>query len=854
MKKEYINILIADRDSQTAEKLLEILSHAGYRSQIVSNGNNLRDTTETAIRERTYDLVFLDVAIASDNGEDHAFAIMLQQISPETKIILMLNMIDQKLGKEYSRQGSFRYLLKPIQNKHEVIRLVETCLEPEISNNDLLSAYRSLCYLFRTNNDLNEIYDTVIKCASEVIGTNAVALWERSIDGSFVISASAGSQNIKVQNIKMPSVKGIVEQIIETRDSVLIKDVSHEKFVYPELIAHTQFKWLICVPIFFGNEIYGVIDVYTNRPYGFSEQAVDYLKALASQASVAIQNAKLIDHFNRIGQTITSLQDIKEILERIARSALEVLYAEPVILFQYDQTAKRLVPPPIYAGKLLEEKDYVETFEFSGYSFAELIAAGGKALYIEQNIDQHPLTIKAHKHISDKMPKIRFYEREKIKSLAALILRVEDEVVGLMFLNYRMPQRFSPIEKKIMETFAAHAAIAIKNSRLIEQLRSHEQYLKRVIEGTPDPIIVTENKTDKTGPNWRIEFANRVAHEMFGYDFGSRELEGKNARELFGDQLNRLRHALREAGGEISNFETSFLHKEGYPIPISLSTSILQKDASNRIVKTIGIAKDLTSIKEMEKQKITIDKLRLTLADVGHEFRSPLHIILSQLGGLKYHIDKNYGEDPLVKKITKIVEEEAFRAARQMKNTLFSMVESFEAMGIDFEKGNIGDTILLCADRFRETAAKRGIRIIVYDSAAKKLPPIYYDRTQMEQVFTNLLDNAVKYSHSNQNIEIKGKEVGRKVEISIIDRGLGIPEDHYERIFQGFTRSIFLDTSRYIPGTGLGLMIAKEIVVRHKGAIKVKSVPILKDPIRIKNYEGYETAFFILLPQNPMEV
>jgi two-component system sensor histidine kinase ResE len=241
------------------------------------------------------------------------------------------------------------------------------------------------------------------------------------------------------------------------------------------------------------------------------------------------------------------------------------------------------------------------------------------------------------------------------------------------------------------------------------------------------------------------------------------------------------------------------------------------------------------------------------LADVGHEFRSPLHIIISQLGGLKYHLKKNYGEDNLVAKTAKIVEEEAFRAARQMKNTLLSTVESFEALGINLERGFIGETIMLCANRFLETADKRGIRIIVRDSV-KKLPAIYHDKAQMEQVFTNLLDNAVKYSHSNQNIEITGREMGRKIEIAIRDRGLGIPEDHYERIFQGFNRSEILDTTRYIPGTGLGLMIAKEIVERHKGKIRVESAPFLKDPRRIRNYDGYETTFFVSLPQNPKEV
>ncbi len=880
-------------------------------------------------------------------------------------------------------------------------------------------AFQALGQAFRTIHDLNEIYSTVVRCGADFVGTNAVALWEKDGNGGFVLRACVGFEKFKARKLKIASDKGIISQVIALQDVAVIENVSANKeYVYPEMLAHVRPKWLVCIPIFFGNEVFAVLDVYSRRPHTFFEQEINYLKALALQAGVAIQNAKLIDHFNRIGQSITSSLDIKTILANIARSALEVLFADPVTLFQYDQTTGRLLPPPIYAGELLERKDYVETFVFTGHSFAELIIKNGETLYLESDIDLHPLMVEVKRHEHAGMAPTRFHERERIKSMAALVLRVENETVGLMFLNYRTRQEFSNIEKKIMETFASHAAIAIKNSRLIEQLRKKEAFLQNVVTGVPDPIIVTENKFENGARWWRIAMANQAAHEMFGYDFAAQELLGKNARTLFGEQLPRLREALYENDGEVADFETSFLHKNGLPIPISLSTSVLQRNERHRILQTISIGKNLTNRKALEKQldhlnratiallgartleqaydaifenlrqigydkgmialvdevsrnlvakravgekwkkfmgaanieldnnqilaqvvrkgehvlvedcgndprcdvaltrlaavrslyvtpliaqnkvigalqidlsdrqdllkgdkyflaeslkilsgfanqiavaieadhhKITIDKLRLKLADVGHEFRSPLHIIIAQLGGLNYHLAKKQSEDPHMAATLRIMEEEAFRATRQMTNTLFSTVQSLDAMGINLEKGYISSTIKLCASRFFETAEKRGIRLIVFDSI-KKLPHLYYDTTKLEQVFTNLLDNAVKYSHFNQNIEIRGREVGRKIEITVMDRGLGIPENQYERIFQGFTRSEILDGTRYIPGTGLGLTIAREFIEQHKGKIWVKSTAFMKDPRKIRNFEGYETTFFVLLPLNPKEV
>jgi len=950
---------------------------------------------------------------------------------------------DVTLDPRYKIRGDHRIrskLLVPLKYQERVIGIINidsrkrvAFREGDLKNLEVLAghlaltlhkqkldqAHKKLGSSFRTIHDLDEICDTLVREAAEFIGTSAVALWEKDWEGSFVLRACLGFEKFKERNVKIPAGKGIVAEVTAKRDAILIDDVAQEKkYLYPEMIANTNLKWLLCLPLFFANEVFAVLDVYSRRPHRFFEQEIDYLQALASQAGVAIQNAKLIDHFNRIAESLTSSKDIGVILENIARSAMEVLCAEPVVLFQYDQATKKLQPPPIFAGELFVKEEYTEAFIFSGRSFAELVIAGGESLYIERDIEQNVIMQEVKRFDHEGMPKQRFNERENIRSMAALVLKVEEEIVGLMFLNYRTPQEFSSLEKKIMETFALQAAIAIKNSRLIEALRKNEAYLSNIIAGVPDPIIVTENAKENDEPVWRIVVANQAAHEIFGYDFDRRELVGKNARALFGGELPKVRTVLREVGGEISDFETAFLHRDGHFIPISLSTSVLERDALNRIRKTISLGKNLTTRKAIEKQldhlnnattsllgmatleqayeaifdnlreigynkgmislvdeethmiigqravgegwkklveytkidhgsdtilaevvrsgkphliedcakdprcdpaavrlaeikaqfvtplrvkdkvigalqidlsdkqellkgdkyflgecleilsgfanqiavaieadrhRITIDKLRLKLADVGHEFRSPLHIIISQLGGLKYYLDKRYQEEEFVKKKIKIIEEEASRATRQMKNSLFSALGASAAAGINLERGSLSDVIAQCAERFFETALKRGIRIIIYDSV-KKLPPMYFDKTQMEQVFTNLIDNAVKYSHYNQNIEIKAREAGNKAEVTIMDRGLGIPESNYERIFQGFARSEILDSTRYIPGTGLGLMIARDFVQHHKGKIVVKSAPFMKDPRRIQAYDGYETAFYVLLPFNPKEV
>ncbi len=391
----------------------------------------------------------------------------------------------------------------------------------------------------------------------------------------------------------------------------------------------------------------------------------------------------LFNHLRGLEEQIASSSRIEEILRQIARIASEVLLDDPVVIFQCEADGATLMTPTAHAGEFFEKDGYVETFTFTGNSLAEKVIAGGKSIYFE-NIDEIDNIDEAW---------IKFHTQEQIKSMAALILQAEGEIVGLMFLNYRCQKIFAESLKKLMTTFASYAAITIKNRKLIENLRA--------------------------------PFA---------------------------------------------------------------------------------------------------DFIRVLL--------SPLHNIVSHLGALKYHIKKTFGDDQKVDKIIKIIEEELFRAKQQMLNRLSLEEEPSVPRAENLEKSYICDMVTLCANKFLQIASNRKIRIIVDDSV-RNLPEIFFHKMQMEQVFMNLIENAVKYSHPNQNIEISGEDFGRKVAISIKDIGVGISD------------------LNPLPGQKLGLKTAKRCVENHKGSIQVSSKPYYKDQNKSANPDGYTTTFIVMLPKHP---
>jgi len=245
---------------------------------------------------------------------------------------------------------------------------------------------------------------------------------------------------------------------------------------------------------------------------------------------------------------------------------------------------------------------------------------------------------------------------------------------------------------------------------------------------------------------------------------------------------------------------------------------------------------------------ITIDRLEANIAETAHEFRSPLHNIMTQLGGLKDYLEETRNETE-VDRYVNIIQEEINRAKRQVENSLLLSERTQDAMEFDMQEGFVQDVIKTCADAYRLRALERGLRIIVRDSV-KHLPKIRFDWDKIEQAITNLIDNAVKYSHFNQYIDVTAFDDGKQINVEITDRGLGIPQNEFEAIFQGFTRGGAKHKIRYIPGTGLGLKICKEIIEKHGGEIKlVKSAPLTRHPDKVHEYQNCETTFRFTLPK-----
>jgi signal transduction histidine kinase len=164
-------------------------------------------------------------------------------------------------------------------------------------------------------------------------------------------------------------------------------------------------------------------------------------------------------------------------------------------------------------------------------------------------------------------------------------------------------------------------------------------------------------------------------------------------------------------------------------------------------------------------------------------------------------------------------------------------LNSFENNGalLDIVTFDINHIIKKTAESFEGICTKKKIKLkLVF---AEKETFVNADMGKIQQVLYNLLDNAIKFSHSESNIKISTEEKNEKVFISVKDYGFGIPKDSIKKIWERFYKT---DSSRGKDkkGTGLGLSITKEIINSHGENINVIST------------EGVGTEFTFTLPKS----
>ena len=224
---------------------------------------------------------------------------------------------------------------------------------------------------------------------------------------------------------------------------------------------------LVFVPVLFRGDVpLAALSVQHSTPNTYDKEDLQLLEALSNHLSLALSNIRLFEGLgllNLASQSLTQQLDTKTLLQDVADETLRISGADLVILFRYLSDLRRFDLPPVYSGSFLVPEFPLPTVSHPD-DMATLAFDHGKFEFAR---DSHQLFEIIGGDPSKRRGSIE--RREKIASSAAIPLIVAKKNVGVIFINFRQPQKFDAPQKELIQSLANYAAIAINNAELFER-------------------------------------------------------------------------------------------------------------------------------------------------------------------------------------------------------------------------------------------------------------------------------------------------------------------------------------------------------------------------------------------------
>ena len=367
---------------------------------------------------------------------------------------------------------------------------------------------------------------------------------------------------------------------------------------------------------------------------------------------------------------------------------------------------------------------------------------------------------------------------------------------------------------------------SLKYTRALQDITDTKSRLRVMVNRLMDGVMTTDN--DK-----RIVLTNPAFLHLL--DYHGENVVGRIIDEVMPNEI--LVQMIGEAAVMPPDTFSEIIGDLTVPARVGRDERILSvscapfRGRTGANLGTITVLHDITTIKKMERMKSDFVSM------VSHEIRSPMNSLLMQM---KVILDGLAGE--VTDKQREILE----RASGKIQNLNAMVTELLDLARIEAglvvsEKETVDMRALLLDQVAFHRPGAEAKNISLQLAELPSLPTIEANKRAMEEVFTNLITNAIKYSPRQSQISLSAIVENSYLSIVVKDTGFGIPEEDLEAIFTRFYR-VKDSRTREIHGTGLGLAIVKSIVNAHHGSIKVESIL------------GQGTTFTVLLPLKESEI
>ncbi|MEW6618430.1 MAG: ATP-binding protein [bacterium] len=532
------------------------------------------------------------------------------------------------------------------------------------------------------------------------------------------------------------------------------------------------------------------------------------MKTKNNQLIKKIEELKLL---TKISQIINSTLDLEKLLKIVMELVTQMLPVESSSLMLLDKEKNELV----FEVAIGEKSKEVKRITFP--------ADKGIAGWVVTN--RKPLIVNNVSQDSRFYSEIDTVTHYKSKSILCVPLKIKQRIIGVLEAINKIDGDFTKEDVQLLNTIVNQIAVAVENAQLYKKLEKkvelanqelihanrllllEKDKVKAVIEGMDDGVFATDN-------SGKVILLNHKSEKLLGKKIGC------SLKDLIRDE--GFIQAYQEAGrkGRVIEKELSFNLQQIYSVII---TPMKEK---GKTVGQIAVMRDITKQKEMERLKTNF------ISVASHELKTPLTSIKSLAEML---LDEEL-EPQTQKEFTQIINDEADRLARLLGDLM-------NISKIDSGKRKINKQPLIITDilesvriRFKELARRNGV--IMNFEIEDDCQEIVADKDIIDEIFINLVSNAIKFSPKGGEVKIEVKKIEYEklpetikhqlallpyILISIADTGIGIAKQEMKHLFvDEFFRSERKEV-REVSGTGLGLTIVKRLITRLGGDIFVES-------------------------------
>jgi PAS domain S-box-containing protein len=494
---------------------------------------------------------------------------------------------------------------------------------------------------------------------------------------------------------------------------------------------------------------------------------------------------------------ITPINEADVTLRRLVQRIAMILQAEKIAIMFYDREQGELIGiPPSYGI----DEDRLKLFRVrasAGLS-GQVFRDGEPVIFHDANTD--PRTQKdpfglLHAQNGVTVPLV-IEKRDEENRV------IERNTIGVLHaFNKRHGEDFDDEDVRLLDRMARNVGSIIANLQLYKEVVEEREELAQTFESLSAGLILVS-------PEGRLSQINATARAIFNQHT---ETIGKSARDaLRNEDLWQLIEESRR-GGEGNKREIA-VNIQGSE-RIYESQAALVRNEEGKDLGVVAIFNDVTEMKNIDKMKSSF------VAMASHELRTPLTAIKGFVSTLLMS-----EEDFSVEERTEfhtIIDHECDRLRRLIDDLLnTARIESGESLKPNYSEFLLQPVLEKAVTIQQQASSKHHVQLDVANALPKT---IIGDEDKLDQILTNLLNNAIKYSPNGGNITVHVVNEGDTLLVGVEDHGLGIPKDHLTKVFERFHR-VDNEDNRKIYGTGLGLYLVHHLVESvHMGKIWAES-------------------------------